>query len=211
VNDCRIGRGKSRFLRGPALALAALMAASIPARGALAGDAVAFAVVLDGRPETGCIVTTDSVPCARNRVLATVRPDGASGFEGSFDLLLPGLRQAGPRVLRRGGRATLRGVFAASPDAEPVRCAFRGRVRVAGVLLPAGASTRRFHTGTFEARGLCAGEGVRLSAIWSGAIGNTSGESVFDFERFRGRLAGTMKFSDADGPERYELPADSTH
>lgn len=185
--------------------MAVAVAVHVPA--ASAAEPVAFAVTLEGEPEVGCIVITDGAPCPRNRVRAAVLPDGEPGFVGSLDFALPGLRKDGPHVLERGGRATLRGLFTPSADAAPLRCTFEGRMRVEGVLLPTSASTRRFHTGTFEAHGRCEGRRTRLRAIWSGSIGDTSGGTVFDFERFRGRLAGTMRLAGAAGLERHELPA----
>ena len=151
-----------------------------------------IAAGLIGDPEVGCILTSGGAQCAEDRIRGTVVPDGESTFDGRFAFQLPGIRGDGGTLLRRGGRGRLEGTFTSAGGAAR-RCVLKGRVRTQGISLPAGASTLRFHTGTFAARGRCDGERVRFKAIWSGAIGaGDAGEMVFDFERFQGKLAGRL-------------------
>jgi len=165
------------------------------ARGpALAGEAHIFTVGLFGDPEVGCIVTTQDGSCANDSLSGTLIPDGGASFEGDFDFNLPGLRDSTRQPLRRVGRGRLEGVFTPADGETSRRCVVRGRVRAQGVFLPTGSSAQRFHTGNFEGRGRCGSERVRLRAIWFGAIGPVTDPMIFDFERFQGRLAGTLLF-----------------
>jgi hypothetical protein len=151
-----------------------------------------IAAGLIGHPQVGCLVAIGGGQCAEDWIRGTAVPDGETTFAGRFAFHLPGLRGDDGALLRRAGRGRLEGTF--TPAGGPGRhCVLKGRVRTQGVSLPAGASTLRFHTGTFAARGHCDGERVRLKAIWSGAIdAGTAGEMVFDFERFQGKLAGQL-------------------
>jgi len=161
---------------------------------ALAGETHVFTVGLFGDPEVGCIVTTQDGACANDSLSGTLIPDGGAGFEGDFEFNLPGLRDSDRQLLRRAGRGRLEGVFTPADGETSMRCVVRGLVRAQGIFLPIGSSAQRFHTGTFEGRGRCGSERVRLRAIWSGAISPVSDPMIFDFERFQGRLAGTLLF-----------------
>jgi hypothetical protein len=161
---------------------------------ALAGETHVFMVGLLGDPEVGCIVTTPDGACAKDRLSGTLIPDGSASFEGDFYFNLPGLRDSVRQPLRRVGRGLLEGVFTPADGKTSMRCVVRGRVRAQGIFLPAGSSAQRFHTGNFDGRGRCGSERVRLRAIWSGAVGPVSDPMILDFERFQGRLAGTLLF-----------------
>lgn len=161
---------------------------------ALAGEAHIFTVGLFGDPEVGCIVTTQDGACAKDSLSGTLIPDDGASFDGDFDFNLPGLRDFARQPMRRVGRGRVEGVFTPAGGETSGHCVVRGRVRAQGIFLPSNSSARRFHTGNFEGRGRCGSERVRLRAIWFGAIGPVSDPMVFDFERFQGRLAGTLLF-----------------
>ena len=173
------------------LGFAALLATS--ASGASAGETFPFSSALVGEPEVGCIVTTGDAACKGDVIRGRVIPDGEPALAGTFAFKLPGFR-AGRAILDgRGTRGTVRGELTLASGADPISCTFKGRIRTQGVFLPEGTSVRRFHTGTFEARGRCGDQRAVMKAIWSGSIGNTEGELVRSFDRFDGRLAGTIR------------------
>lgn len=196
-------RTLARRLRGAAILAAALLVLGPAA--AVAGESYVFAVGLRGNPEVGCMITTGGEPCQEGRVQGAVVSDGTPAFVGHFNFKLPGLRED-RAPLGRKGRGRLDGDFTVATDAEPLRCKFTGRVRAQGVLMPSDASALRFHTGTFEARGRCGDRPAVMKAIWSGAIGNSDGPFILSFERFQGRLAGSIRFSGRHSIERFYLP-----
>jgi hypothetical protein len=161
------------------------------ARTTPAAELHAFAAGLRGEPEVGCIVTSGA-GCAGDRISGTLAADGDASFAGRFAFVLPGFRDDAGRLLRRSGRGRLVATFTPAGAAGRA-CVLKGRVRAQGVSLPASASARRFHTGTFNARGRCDGQPARLEAIWSGAIGSVDESGMLlDFERFQGRLVGRL-------------------
>ena len=171
-----------------AIAAAALLG---HARTTPAAELHVFTAGLRGEPEIGCLVT-NGAGCAGDRITGTLAPDGDSSFAGRFVFVLPGVRDDAGRLLRRRGRGRIAGTFT-PPGAAGRTCVLKGRVRAQGVSLPASASARRFHTGTFDARGRCGGAPARLEAIWSGAIGAADESGMLlDFERFQGRVAGRL-------------------
>ena len=196
-------RWLSRHVRS--LTFATMVVALVPGAAAVRAhdEPQVFTAILEGAPQVGCIVTTGDAPCPGGRVRATVIADGDPDLTGTFDFRLPGLGEGGARVFRRGGRGVLDGLFGFGGEA--VHCVLRGRIRVQGVLLPSGASAQRFHTGTFEGRGRCAGRRARVRAFWSGSVSSTDGEAVLDHERFEGRLAGDLHIR-GGGLDRHELP-----
>jgi hypothetical protein len=161
---------------------------------ALAAEPHLFTVGLLGDPEVGCILVSDDGACAKGNLHGTLVPDGDATFDGEFNFNLPGLRSSSRRPLRRVGRGRLEGVFTPADGGAPQSCLIKGRVRAHGIFLPAGSSAQEFHTGSFEGRGRCDSERVRVQAIWSGAIGPVTDPMIFDFERFQGWLAGTLLF-----------------
>jgi hypothetical protein len=164
------------------------------ARVALARNAHVFSVGLLGEPEVGCIVTTGEDACGQDVFRGMLVAEGDARFDGEYEFSLPGLRGDERQPLRRRGRGRLDGRFTSARGATPVECSLRGRMRTQGVFLPVSGSTRRFYTGVFEGRGQCAGRRVKIRAIWSGSIGPVEAPMTFDFERFQGRLAGTVVF-----------------
>jgi hypothetical protein len=177
-------------------ALAALMATT--ASGAAAGESVAFSSRLVGNPLTGCLVAVGPPTCKDGVVDGQLVADGDPALSGTFTFKLPGVRARTPVIDGRGGRGAVRGELSLGAGSEPLRCTFRGRVRTRGIALSEGASVLLFHTGTFDARGECGGQRAIMKAIWSGTIGNRDGDLVMSFERFDGRLAGTIRLPDAD-------------
>lgn len=157
-----------------------------------AAEPYVIAVNLLGDPEVGCIVSSDAGACSGARIAGRIVPDGAAVLTGRFRFRLPGFRGDVGGPLKRTGHGQVEGTF--MPRGEPGRqCLLKGRVRTQGVYLPASASTLRFYTGTFDARGRCDGGRVRFKAIWSGGIAAAdAGEMVFDFERFQGKLVGRL-------------------
>ncbi len=187
-----------------ALALLTVSAA-VPAR-AHDADAYVFAVTLRGEPEIGCSVTTDDDGCGGDLVRGEALAEGDPAFSGRFAFTLSGRRAADPGLLGGSGRAMLRGSLTPFPGAPAIACKLRGRVRTRGVSLPVGDGAARIYTGTFDARGVCDGQPARLRAIWSGSIGTTDGAVITDFERFRGRLAGSIRVGARHGGVGYHLP-----
>lgn len=193
-----------RFIAAAIVGLAALVAVS-PSLHAHEHETRTFAATLAGEPQAGCIVTTGEDRCTSEQVRGEIVADGEPAFDGTFVFELPGLRGESAPIGRRG-RGKVVGTFAAPGDAQPVRCVFKGRLRTQGVAIPAGTSTRRFHAGRFDARGRCGGEPARMNAIWSGSIGNTDGAFVASFERFEGRLAGSIRMHGATHEVIFTLP-----
>ncbi len=196
---------RARFVAALSIGLATLVAAS---PSLLAHEhhreTRTFTASLRGEPQVGCIVTTGGERCSAEQVRGAIVADGAPAFAGTFSFELPGLRDGRAPIGRRG-RGRLTGTFLAPGDVEPVHCVFKGRLRTQGVAIPGGASTRRFHAGRFDARGRCGGAPALLNAIWSGSIGNTDGELVTSFERFDGRLAGSIR-TRAGSEVEFRLP-----
>lgn len=190
-------------LCGAALAAVVFLA---PGSGTAAGgDAHVFAVGLRGDPEVGCIVTTGDDPCHKDRVRGTVFPDGNPALFGDFSFKIPAVGEDGALV-RGTGRGELKADFTAGPGAATVHCTFTGRVRAHGVQMPPGASSLRFYTGTFQARGRCGSQPAVMKAIWSGAVINSDGPFIFSFERFEGRLAGSIRFAGRRSARSFYLP-----
>jgi hypothetical protein len=193
-----------RFIAAFIVGLAVLVAVS-PSLFARELETHTFTASLRGEPQVGCIVTTDGDRCRAEEVRGAVVADGSPAFAGTFVFELPGLR-GGRAPIGQRGRGKVVGTFFAPGDAEPVRCVFKGRLRTQGVAIPGGASTQRFHAGRFEARGRCGGTPAMLNAIWSGSIGNTEGAFVASYERFDGRLAGSIRMRNGTNEVIFRLP-----
>jgi hypothetical protein len=195
---------RPRFIAASIVALAALVAVS-PSLFARELETRTFTASLRGEPQVGCIVTTGRERCRAEEVRGTVVADGSPAFSGAFVFELPGLR-GGRAPIGQRGRGKVAGTFLVPGDAEPVRCVFKGRLRTQGVAIPGGASAQRFHAGRFDARGRCGGAPALLNAIWSGSIGNTDGAFVASYERFDGRLAGSIRMQSGTNEVVFRLP-----
>lgn len=201
----RHARRRLHLVTASVIGLTALLAAGRPLAAA-DYESRAFAASLRGEPQVGCIVTAGGARCSSGEVRGALLADGEPAFGGTFVFALPGLR-SGQAPIGRRGRGKVVGTLAGDGGAEPVRCVFKGRLRAQGVAVPAGAATRRFHAGRFDARGRCGGEPALMNAIWSGSIGNTDGAFVASFERFEGRLAGTIRMRGGSEEVTFRLPS----
>jgi hypothetical protein len=169
-------------------------------------EAYVFAISLRGDPEVGCSVTTDDDGCGGDLVQGDALAEGTPAFSGRFAFTLSGRPATDSGLLGGRGRAVLRGSLIPFPGAPSIACRLRGRVRTRGVSLPVGDGAARIYTGTFDARGVCDGQPARVRAIWSGSIGSIDDAVVTDFERFSGRLAGTVRIGARHGGVGYRLP-----